>query len=83
MNFFQNSSQGVAKFPGEIAFLEFSHVADPPDVVADPAQLPENPRPVISGIWARCDPAKYVSTRAYGLQKGLCTKKHPFEHHAR
>ncbi len=39
MNFFQNFSQTVAKFPGGIVFLEFSNVADPPDVVADPVRL--------------------------------------------
>ena len=39
MNFFQNFSQTVAKFPDGIVFLEFSHVADPPEVVADPVRL--------------------------------------------
>ena len=39
MNFFQNFSQTVAKIPGRIVSLEFSNVADPPDVVADPVRL--------------------------------------------
>jgi len=39
MNFFQNFSQAVAKFPGRIMSLEFSHVADPPHVVANTVSL--------------------------------------------
>jgi hypothetical protein len=39
MNFFENLSQTVAKFPGRIVFLKLSHVADPPDVVADRVRL--------------------------------------------
>src|SRR4029077_15475195 len=39
MNFLQNFWQTVAKFPRGIVFLEFSDVADPPDVVADPVRL--------------------------------------------
>jgi hypothetical protein len=39
MNFFQNFPKTVAKFPGGIVLLKFSHVADPPDVVADTVRL--------------------------------------------
>jgi hypothetical protein len=39
INFFQDFWQTVPKFPGGIVFLEFSNIADPPDVVADPVRL--------------------------------------------
>src|ERR1017187_4900682 len=35
MDFFENPPQGVLKFPGGIVTLEFPHVADPPNMVAD------------------------------------------------
>ncbi len=35
VNFFENFVYPVAKFPVWIMRLELSHVADPPDVVAD------------------------------------------------
>lgn len=35
MDFFKNLPQAVTKLPVRIVFLEFSHIADPPNVVAD------------------------------------------------
>ncbi len=35
VNFFEDIAHAVAKFPVWIMRLEFSHVANPPDVVAD------------------------------------------------
>ena len=39
INFVQNFSQTVAKFPSGIVFLKSPDIADPPDVVADPVRL--------------------------------------------
>jgi hypothetical protein len=39
INFLQNFSQTVAKFPGRIVFLKFPHITDPPDVVTDSVRL--------------------------------------------
>src|ERR1051325_6015153 len=36
MNFFKYVAHSVAKFPVRVMRLELAHVADPPDVVADP-----------------------------------------------
>jgi hypothetical protein len=53
MNFFQNFSQTVAKFPGRIVSLEFSNVADPPDVVADPVSSLHSSRLVCVYLFPR------------------------------
>jgi hypothetical protein len=39
MDFFQNFSQTIAKFPGRVMLLKLSDIADPPDVVANPVRL--------------------------------------------
>jgi hypothetical protein len=44
MDFLYNFLQTIPKFPSWVVFLKFSHIADPPDVVADPRRLLVAPR---------------------------------------
>jgi hypothetical protein len=44
VDFFDNFSQTIPKFPARIVLLKFSNIADPPDVVADPVRLLIAPR---------------------------------------
>jgi hypothetical protein len=44
MDFFDNFSQTISKFPPRIVLLKFPHIADPPDVVAEPVRLLIDPR---------------------------------------
>jgi hypothetical protein len=44
VDFFDNFSQTMPKFPARIVLLKFPNIADPPDVVADPVRLLIAPR---------------------------------------